>query len=355
MICFDLLLCRFLFLFRIIIQSRSHHISIHFIRCTELILRGVSPEMTIVGVSDSKGGVFLKSGLDLAKLLLHKQQSGSVINFNNGSTTLNSSQELYNLAKQEGLQIVIDVSPVDLKTGGPALPILQDALSNSIHCVLANKAPLVLDYQNLSALATSNNVSLLFSATVCGGLPVINVGRRDLRGAKFQQISGIFNSTSNYVLAEMEKGKTVQQAIKEAQEIGIAEADPSLDIEGYDTANKLVIITNSVMKYACTLSDVQLEGIENVTKKDIDAAKEQGETIRLVATSTVNDDNTISMSVCPTRVTKDSFFGRCSDTSMCVQFDTDIFETIELKTNEKGVYPTSAAVLRDCFDICESR
>ena len=138
-------------------------------RCIELILRGVSPKMTIVGISDSKGGIFCDTGLDLAKLLEHKNLSGSVVKFTQG-TTLSSSQELHDLSKQHDVDIVIDVSPVDLKTGGPALPILQDALSNGIHCVLANKAPLVLDYQNLSSLAKQNQASLSFSATVCGGL-----------------------------------------------------------------------------------------------------------------------------------------------------------------------------------------
>ena len=324
-------------------------------RCIELILRGVSPKMTIVGISDSKGGIFCDTGLDLAKLLEHKNLSGSVVKFTQG-TTLSSSQELYDLSKQHNVDIVIDVSPVDLKTGGPALPILQDALSNGIHCVLANKAPLVLDYQNLSSLAKQNQASLSFSATVCGGLPVVNVGRRDLRGAQFQRISGIFNSTSNYVLAEMEQGKTVEQAISEAQEIGIAEADPSLDIDGYDTANKLVILTNAVMGHACTLEDVELIGVGNVTKKDIDAAKETGDTIRLVATTSRNESSgVVTMSVKPTKVSMTSFFGQCSNTSMCCRFETDIFETIELKTDEKGVYPTSAAVLRDCFEICDAR
>ena len=330
-------------------------------RCIELMLKGVRPNITIIGISDSSGGIFQPQGLDLAALLEHKKSGSSIVHFkgndNNNTTTTftKNSQELYELCKQHDLSIVIDVSPVDLQTGGPALPILQDALSEGIHCVLANKAPLVLDFQNLYNLSQKNQASLLFSATVCGGLPVINVGRRDLRGATFQQISGIFNSTSNYVLAEMEKGKSVAEAVKEAQDIGIAEADPSLDLQGYDTANKLVIVTNAVMGYSCTLDNVDLKGIQDITKADIDAAKLENQTIRLVAVSKLNKDNTISMSVQPIRVPQESFFGRCENTSMCVQFVTDIFETIELKTDEKGVYPTSAAVLRDCFDVSDEQ
>jgi len=332
-------------------------------RCVELMLKGVChADILVVGVSDSSGGVFCSDGLDLAALLSHKKTSGGVSQFKmEGASFVGSSQELYELCKFNkryscALSLVIDLSPVDLKTGGVSLPILQDALASGIHCVLANKAPLVLDYTNLTNLARSNNASILFSATVCGGLPVINVGRRDLIGAKFHKISGIFNSTSNYVLVQLEKGFTVAAAIRDAQQIGIAEADPSLDLEGYDTANKLVIITNSVMGFPCTLADVDLSGIQGVTKEDIDAAKDHGETIRLVATATRIDDGAgtgaVTLSVKPTRVSLHSFFGRCSDTSMCVRFDTDIYEEIEMMTYEKGVYPTSAAVLRDCFDVC---
>jgi homoserine dehydrogenase len=329
-------------------------------RCVELMLNGVQPSLTIVGISDSQGGVYNNAGINLRGVLQHKENSKqSVTTFqkeNNVATS--TSNDLYELCRESdlGLDLVIDVSPVDLKSGGVALPILQDAVQNGINCVLANKAPLVLDYDNLCTTAKANQAKILFSATVCGGLPVINVGTRDLRGCKFQQVSGIFNSTSNYVLSEIENNKTAEQAIKEAQDIGIAEADPSLDIEGYDTANKLVIITNSVMGHSCTLKDVDITGIQNITREMVMAAKEKGEVIRLVATSTVdpNDCTKVAMSVKPMNVPKTSFFGQCGDTSMCVRFETDIFEEIELKTKEKGVYPTSAAVLRDCFDICDS-
>ena len=326
-------------------------------RCVELMLRGVTPSISIVGVSDSQGGIYNSNGLDLPALLEHKK-TASVTTFKShdaSSVATTTSEELSQLSQRsEGLDLVIDVSPVDLKTGGIALPILQDAVKKGISCVLANKAPLVLDYLNLTTQAALTQCKILFSATVCGGLPVINVGQRDLRGAKFYRISGIFNSTSNYVLSELDKGKTVAEAIAEAQTIGIAEADPSLDIEGFDTANKLVIITNAVMGHACTLKDVELRGIQDITLEKIQEAKQNNQVIRLVASSTVDPTNSalVAMSVKPMCVDTDSFFGQCNDTSMCVRFETDIFEEIEMKTKEKGVYPTAAAVLRDCFDVC---
>lgn len=332
-------------------------------RCVELMLRGVGPvSMTIVGISDSSGGLFSADGLPMSAILEHKRSGKSLKSYRNTKNIVNvvdDSTVLYDMCKKHNLGIVIDASPVDLKTGGVALPIVRDALDSGISCVLANKAPLVIDYTDLKKRADASPACrLLFSATVCGGLPVVNVGRRDLRGAKFRKISGIFNSTSNYVLSEIEKGSSKDAALLRAQKAGIAEADPTLDIEGYDTANKLVILTNAVAGVPCTLSDVkELVGIQDVTRKDIDLAKERGETIRLVASAEFSEtsDGRVSLAslvVRPRNVAIGSFFGRCNDTSMCVEFATDIYETIQMKTDEKGVYPTSAAVLRDCYDAC---
>jgi homoserine dehydrogenase len=100
------------------------------------------------------------------------------------------------------------------------------------------------------------------------------------------------------------------------------------------------------------LNDVTITGIQHITKADIVAAKARGEVLRLVATSTREPNGSVAMSVKPMSVPQHSFFGQCNNTSMCVRFSTDIFEEIELKTKEEGVYPTSAAVLRDCFDVC---
>ena len=124
--------------------------------------------------------------------------------------------------------------------------------------VLANKAPLVLAYQDLMMLARLKPASqVLFSATVCGGLPVVNVGRRDLCCGRIRSVRGIFNSTSNFILSQMENGNSRKEALQIAIDRGIAEADPTLDVEGIDTANKLTIIANSILDYSVTLSDVR--------------------------------------------------------------------------------------------------
>ena len=153
------------------------------------------------------------------------------------------------------------------------------------------------------------------------------------------------------------------EALQIAMERGIAEADPTLDVEGIDTANKLTIIANSILEYSVTLADVSVEGISNVTTLDMEEAKRDGKVIRLVASATLlepqediglNPIPRYSLSVAPKRVEARSFLGSCQETDMCVVFESSEFETISMKTNEQGVYPTSAAMIRDCTHIIKA-
>ncbi len=364
-------------------------------RVAELLPR-VIPRLRVVGVSDSSGGTFNSAGIDLPALLRHKR-GGTAKSTNDGVASFPGGEPcadslaLYERAvsSTSGLHLLIDLSPVNLDTGEPSLPLLRRALSQGVSAVLANKAPLVLDFSGLKAAASRGAAlaakpheggqdagttltmplrppRLAFSATVCGGLPVVNVGVRDLRGAAFERVEGIFNSTTNFILAEMEAGRGRADALREAQRVGIAEADPSLDVEGLDTANKLVILSNEVLGQAVTLADVSVTGISAVTDEDVQGALSAGECIRLVAravrrgpasssssssSAVGGEGHSYSYTVAPERVKIDSHLGQCKGTSMCCRYVTDIFETIDLRTDEKGVYPTAAAVLRDCFDV----
>ena len=127
-------------------------------------------------------------------------------------------------------------------------------------------------------------MGLAYSATVCGALPVVNIGRRDLAACDIRAVAGVFNATSNSILAAMARGGSYADALRQAQLDGIAEADPSLDVEGWDTANKLVIIANSILRQPCTLADVQpVIGITDITPAQIREGAARGEVVKLVA------------------------------------------------------------------------
>ena len=221
----------------------------------------------VVCVADSSGVAVNLDGFDPVATRQHKEEGGHVSELAGFTPGQTAAQVLEELA----VGLVLEASPVDLKTGEPGLSVTRTSLRRGIPVVLANKGPLVLAFAELQALAKANGAGLGYSATVCGALPVINIGRRDLVGADITTLAGIFNATTNFILAEMATGRSFADALGEAQRRGIAETDPTLDVDGWDTANKLVIIANSFLGVSVTLDDVIVQGIAEVTAEDLRA------------------------------------------------------------------------------------
>ncbi len=314
----------------------------------EILSQKYDLAFTVVGVADSRGAVMNADGLDLADLLAHKAAGQSVATFSGGKTLPDS----LTLARTADYDQLLEASPVNLTDGEPALGCVRAALERGKAAVLANKAPLVLDFSGLQALAQEHDTGLAFSATVCGGLPVINVGQRDLVAADIFKVEGIFNSTSNYILTRMAAGESYDDALAEAQRRGLAETDPTLDVDGWDTANKLVIVANAVLGLAARLTDVQVEGIRGLDAAAIAEARAQGEMFRLIATAErVGDD--WQLTVRPRRLPLDSFLGGVDLWEMGIVFRTDIFEDMYLKIDERGPLATAAAMLRDCVNLAQ--
>jgi hypothetical protein len=177
----------------------------------------------VVGAADSRGAVADAAGIDPAGLLAHKQTGGSAGTMPGG--VLGASA--LDLLSQVHADVLLEASPVNLVNAEPAVSTVLAALERGIDVVLANKAPLALYYPRLRAAAAARGARLAFSATVCGGLPVVNVGTRDLVAARVQRVQGVFNSTSNYILSQMAAGQAYADALTEAQRRGIAETNPA--------------------------------------------------------------------------------------------------------------------------------
>lgn len=310
------------------------------------------PPLRVVGISDSRGALSRAEGIDLEKALRCKREGNRICDCEiPGATVHQCTMDMIKSIAKRG-DIILEGSPVDLTTGGVGLECCRYALSIGVHVVLANKAPLVLAFHELhETAALSPKSRLAFSATVCGGLPVVNVGQRDLGIAEIDSVCGVLNSTSNYILSRMARGEDSGEALRAAQASGIAEADPTLDVDGFDTANKLVIIANAVLGYNCNLESVSVEGIGGIGWTQIAEAATEGKVYRLVARAVreeEGEERSFRLTVRPEKVEKYSFLGSCEDTDMCVVFRSDEFETISLKTDEKGVFPTASAMLRDC-------
>ena len=307
--------------------------------------RSFGLEFTVVGVADSSGSAATLRGFDAGELRAFKMQGGRIADLQEGT-----NDSITDLVARIEADLILEASPVDLETGHPGLQVTRTALSRGMHVVLANKAPLVLDYAGVHALARDSGVGLAFSATVCGSLPVINIGRRDLVVGKIESLRGILNSTSNFVLGEIEQGRDYDEAIVEAQSRGIAEADPSLDVEGWDTANKLVIIANAVLGVPTGLQDLKVAGITGVTPGDLSEARERGKIIKLLARARRSGSG-YDLEVGPCEVNRDEFLGRCFSWQMGVEIQSDIYGRSYHKNSEREPLPTAAVMLRDAVNL----
>jgi homoserine dehydrogenase len=306
-------------------------------------------ELALTGAADSSGAVMAEAGIDPIALRSHKERGGNAGNFLGGVQGMRAAK----LVAQVPADLLLEASTVNLQTGQPGLDCVRAAIRRGMAVVLANKGPLVHAFGELTAAAQAQGVGLAYSATVCGALPVVNIGQRDLAVCDIRSLAGIFNSTSNSILAAMGRGESYEAALRQAQLHGIAEADPSLDVEGWDTANKLVIIANSILRQPAALADVQpVIGITGITAEQMRAAAAQGQVIKLVARAERSGPaEPYRLSVQPQWLPADEFLASVNGWEMGIVFDTDIMGLQQFKVDERGPTPTAAAMLRDVIRL----
>jgi homoserine dehydrogenase len=307
-------------------------------------------QVRVVGASDSRGAVAAVDGLDLPVLLAHKLAGGHAGAFPGGQPEATA----VDLLRQVQAHALLEASPVNLRDAQPALSFVSAAIAAGMDVVLANKAPLALAYGDLHRLAQQHGVRLAFSATVCGGLPVVNVGTRDLVAANVRRVEGIFNSTSNYILTQMAAGHSFADALAEAQRRGIAETDPSLDVDGWDTANKLTIVANAVLGLPVTVADVQpvvgIRGSEIGSQKS-EVRGQRSHILKLLGIAEQRADGDYALSVRPVWLPPEHKLARVNGWEMGVVFESDLFETIFITIDERGPTGTAAAMLRDVVNL----
>lgn len=303
--------------------------------------------LRVVAVADSSGCALNPDGFDPHGLRLHKEAGGRVSDLPEYKPGVSLAQFL---SLPGSCHFLLEASPVNLSDGEPGLGYVRAGLGAGISCVLANKGPLVLAFHELHRLAAANGAGLAFSATVCGALPVVNIGRRDLIAADISLLRGIFNSTSNFILDEMATGRSYADALAEAQRRGIAETDPSLDVNGWDTANKLTILANSFLGVEVTLADVSVQGITAITAEQLATERAQGKVIKLVAEARQVADG-YRLSVAPVALPADDFLAGCGGWEMGVEIHSDLYGKMFHKIWEREPLPTASAMLRDVVNL----
>jgi homoserine dehydrogenase len=233
----------------------------------------------------------------------------------------------------------------------PARTFIEHSLARGKHVVTANKALLALDGFSLMQAAEARKVRLGFEASVCGGIPIIRALRNGLVGNNIQRLSGILNGTCNYILTRMtEDGVEFEDALRAAQAKGFAEADPGLDIDGQDAAQKLKILTELAFSAQVDADAVQVEGIRDITADDVQAARELGFVIKHVATAELSGD-AVALDCAPLLLPASHQLANIRDENNAVLVRGDAVGEMLFSGKGAGSLPSASAVLFGVVDI----
>jgi homoserine dehydrogenase len=314
-----------------------------------LLRERYSLELVLVGAADSRGAAYDANGLDPARVAVLKQAGGSVADYPGAGR---AGWDALSLVQAAEADVLLEASPVNLAQGAePGLSCIRAAMQKGMHVVTPNKGPLVVAYRELHDLAKAQGVKLRFDGTVAGGLPAINLGARDLRGAVVERIEAVPNLVTGYVMDMLADGVSWDEALALARDEGVLEGDDSWDLEGWDAAAKLVILTNAAAGFPATLDDVAHAGIATVSVAALASARREGCRYRLLARAERQPNGGYALSAMPTPLPPEHPLGRLGPKQMGVVYTTDIYGVITAIIDEPEPIPSAMSMLRDLLDI----
>lgn len=294
----------------------------------------------------SRGSLYNADGIDLKTAWSELEEKGHFDTASNEFSKITSME----LVEKGDYDVIVEMTPLDIFTGQPATDHLRKAMERGKHAVTANKGPIAWYYNDLKKLAEKMDVQFYYETTVMDGTPIFNLKDETLRFCKVTEVNGILNTTTNYVLEELAKGKAYDEVIDEGKEIGFVEADPSMDIEGWDAAAKVTALLNVLMEAGITPRDVDRTGIENITIEDIKKASAQGKVIKLLCKGTLENGEVIA-SVKPTLVEQGSLMSVIEGTSSVVQITTDLMGKLTIIEHDPELVQTGYGIFSDVLRI----
>lgn len=302
----------------------------------------------VVGIaSGSHGRAIDPQGLPLQELLEAYRGGRSLDEFS--SSPIQDTQGFIQGCKADAL---LESTPVNYLTGEPALGYLKSALESGMHAITANKGPVVHGYQELTNMARQKGKSFYFESSVMDGAPVFTIARHGLLGATVQGFSGILNSTTNLILTRMGEGETQEEAISYAQSIGIAETDPSGDVDGWDAAVKVAALATVLMDIPLLPDQVERTGIRGLTPDLIQDAASQGKRWKLICEAWRDPDSPrgLRAQVHPEMIDSSSIFYHVSGTSSVVEVSSDVLDKLTLIENNPSPRTTAYGMLADLLN-----
>lgn len=300
-------------------------------------------DLKLVAVSDSSGAAISPKGLKPQLLLETKKKTGKVSDYPENGVGGISSLEVMDDIEYDCL---IEVTPTNIDDGEPAKTHMLKALNDGKNVVTSNKGPLALSFGEMTNAALKNGAQFKYEASVGGAMPIINFAHENLSGCEIKRVYGILNGTTNYILSRMAKeGSSYDQTLNEAQEMGIAETNPSQDVDGIDAACKVVILANSILKRNVSYKDVEVEGISKITPESISLAQKEGYLIKLIGEASHE-----SLEVSPRLVKEGSPFA-VDGTMNVATLETDLADDVTVVGRGAGSVETASAILSDLISI----
>ncbi|UOQ45109.1 homoserine dehydrogenase [Halobacillus salinarum] len=303
-------------------------------------------ETVVVAVADmKKGAVYDPGGLEITELLRCVREEGSVEAYSDGAHTVKGMTSLETIEKTNA-DIIVEVTFTDVKTGEPAISHCRTAFKHQKSVITTNKGPIALAYQELAEMAADHGVYFGFEGTVMSGTPALRMPKIALAGNEITEIKGILNGTTNYILTEMEKGHSYEEALSEAQKLGYAEADPTSDVEGFDARYKTAILANYIMGVPLSHTEVECAGITNLTVDDVQQALKEGAKWKLLSRVTLSNGQ-VSASVKPEKLAADDPLAAVTGSTNAILYDCDLAGPIMLTGAGAGLKETGYSLLID--------
>ena len=297
-------------------------------------------------VTKNHGRAIDFNGLDLDDLLETYFSKASLDTI----SAIKAPTDVKKFISKSHAHFLLENSPVNYETGEPAITHIRSALECGIHAVSANKGPVAHAYQELSNLARENNCQFLFESAVMDGAPIFSIFRNTLPASNVFGFEGILNSCTNLIIEKMEEGQSFEEAIEYAQSIGIAETDPSGDIDGWDAAIKVAALSTVLMDFPLTPQQITKEGIRDLSQTEVQQAIKDGSRYKLVCRAERKKEKVLT-SIRPEIVTSQSPLFAVNGTSSFILFKTDILPGLGILESNPGPGTTAYGLLADILDI----
>ena len=313
----------------------------------EMLKERYGLDAIVVGIAGSKGMINQEKGINLEALLM----------YGTGSTALSSYAKQFDVPFQQTEikgDILVDCSPTNIENGEPGKTYIGQALENGMDVIAVSKGALVTSFDELMEMAEKSGAKLKYSGATAAALPTLDIGEYSLAGSTITSIKGVLNGTSNYILTCMLKENlSFAEALKIAQEQGIAEANASMDVKGIDSACKILLLANRLLGAKISLDDIRISGIEGMTNEDIEKVKAKGSKLKLIASASVSQDNVdVQVHVC--ELSKEHPLFQVDGTNKGIVFETKEMGDICVTGGASHPRAAAAAALKDLINIvCE--